>query len=65
MSAASPRESAKIYAFVPRARPMLTGQGPARKPSDDHSTHQQPVCEFGGGWYHDAAIQEADRTRRS
>ena len=65
MSATSPRESAKIYAFVPRVRPTIAGQGPVRKPSEDLSAHQHPVCDFGSGWYHDAAVQEADRTRRS
>ena len=39
MSAASPRESAKIYAFVPRARPVLTGQGP----HGSHPTIIRPI----------------------
>lgn len=63
MSMSSPQESARIYQFVPRAR---TGQ-PVRRdqnaPVVDLAPQRLPLCEFGSGSYHDAAIQE-DRARK-
>ena len=51
------RETAKIYQFPVKAR-----AGKASQQSDPPS-RLAPV-EFGSGWYHDAAIQDADQARR-
>lgn len=61
----SPRESARIYAFVPRSRLAATGQQTDTMSAKDRGAHQPPLCDFGGGWYHDAAIKEVDRPRKS
>ncbi|PSC03579.1 DUF2735 domain-containing protein [Alsobacter soli] len=61
MSAPRSRETAVILPFRNRAgsgvRAMpAAGQQPAPK--------EPPPIEFGSGWYHDAAIREADPERR-
>jgi hypothetical protein len=61
------RESAKIYQFPARTRPALGGYQEA-KPGENPSAPASPrVTEaaFGGAWYHEAAVQEADRPSRS
>jgi hypothetical protein len=57
-----PRGSAQIYEFPLRGRFALKG----RDGSDPRaSVEPQPVVKVasGSGWYHDAAIQEAERPR--
>jgi hypothetical protein len=51
------RETAQIIPFPARprrAKPALREPGRAR--SEDRIT--LPTCDFGSGWYHDAAVQE-------
>jgi hypothetical protein len=57
-------ESAKIYEFPRRARATADGQHEGNKPAVDLRSQQAPVVEFGSGWYHEAAIQDAERTRK-
>jgi hypothetical protein len=54
------RPSAKIYQF-PR-KPALRANVMGPKAGADQAG-QTPRVEFGGGWYHEAAIQ-ADRQRK-
>jgi hypothetical protein len=51
--------SAQIYQFPPRGRFALT----ARDDSRIALEATQAVRVVASGWYHDAAIQEADRSR--
>jgi uncharacterized protein DUF2735 len=53
------RPTATIYQFPVKAR-TTRREGIARKASD---VATRPV-EFGSGWYHDAAIQEAEQAHR-
>jgi hypothetical protein len=48
--------SAQIYQFPPRGRFALSTR-------DDSRTTLEAVRVVASGWYHDAAIQEADRSR--
>jgi hypothetical protein len=59
MTEQTERPTATIHQFPVKARTKRQ-EGGARKASD-------PVAkpaEFGSGWYHDAAIQEAELARR-
>jgi hypothetical protein len=51
--------TAQIYQFPPRGRFALSTESQAR------SVESQPLVKVaaGSGWYHDAAIQEAERPR--
>jgi hypothetical protein len=51
------RGSAQIYEFPPRGRFALNARDEART-----SLESQPLVKVaaGSGWYHDAAIQEAE-----
>jgi len=58
------RESAKIYQFPMGGRAGLASLRSAAKPADDRFGAPSPQIVFGGGWYHDAAVQEADQVRK-
>jgi hypothetical protein len=60
MTANSDRESAKIYQFPVRGRFAAAQLEETKAVSTPAS---QPVVKVavGSGWYHDAAIQEAER----
>ena len=55
------RESATIYEFPRRGRFAAT------TPHDERTSASfaLPRVVFGSGWYHDEAIEEADRARRN
>lgn len=59
MATHTQRETAKIYAFPTTIRPSV------RRASDQPAIVAQfprkiaEFVDFGSGWYHDAAIQEA------
>jgi hypothetical protein len=57
-----PRGSAQIYEFPPRGRFALNGRGASQLRINVES---QPLVKVasGSGWYHDAAIQEAEHPR--
>ena len=58
------RELAKIYQF-PTRRPL--GGNALRgkiKSTADLKTVQLPEVSFGSGWYHEAAICDADRNQK-
>jgi hypothetical protein len=64
------RESAKIYQFPARARRALDGQHEGTR-SGENAAVTNPTAlrvtdaAFGGAWYHEEAVQEADRPGRS
>jgi hypothetical protein len=51
--------SAQIYQFPPRGRFGLNAR------DESQAVESQPLVKVaaGSGWYHDAAIQEAERPR--
>jgi hypothetical protein len=50
--------SAQIYQFPPRGRFALNGR------NESQAAEALPIVKVaaGSGWYHDAAIQEAERS---
>ncbi|MDR7036815.1 MULTISPECIES: DUF2735 domain-containing protein [Methylobacterium] len=61
MTASPRRETAKIYPFPVRPR-VAAGWQPG---SPKGGAASYPVVETGAGaWYHEAAIQEAERSRK-
>jgi Protein of unknown function (DUF2735) len=56
--------SAKIYQFPARGRFASDSQGDD-KPAANLSSPRIARVASGSGWYHDEAIQEAERTRRT
>lgn len=65
MSMSGHRESARIYEFPRRIR-AATGE---QRRNDNKPVVLQsmpfPQIEFGSCWYHEAAVQDADQTRKS
>ena len=61
MKTSSDRASAQIYQFPARGRFAAIGRDetPAAKPS----APQAVKAAGGSGWYHEAAIEDAERTR--
>ena len=57
------RQSAIIYDFAARARAAMEARGQVGKMAE-LDRQQFPVVDFGSGWYHEAAIKDADRTRK-
>jgi Protein of unknown function (DUF2735) len=62
MTTSIPRGSAEIYEFPPRGRFALNGRDESQLRAN---VEPQPLVKVasGSGWYHDAAIQEAERPR--
>jgi len=58
------RGSAEIYAFPARGRFALTGAGEEAKPAATLASPRVATA-FGGSWYHEEAIQEAERARKN
>lgn len=63
------RESAKIIPFPSRqpaaARDARPSALAAALALDELRARQIPVCDFGSGWYHDAAMQEEAPGRKA
>jgi hypothetical protein len=57
-------ETAKIYAFPSRARNNGIRQREQAAPLTDLVSRRLPRVEFGSGWYHDAAIEDAQTDAR-
>lgn len=58
------RETARIYAFAPRSRLVPGTRRPGAKPVSARPDTGPPACDFGAGWYHDAAILDSDPARK-
>lgn len=56
--------SAKIYQFPTRVRPTIGGHREEPAPVVDLMSPRLAQAAFGGGWYHEEAIQEAERARK-
>jgi hypothetical protein len=57
------RQTAKIYQFPTRGRVVLSGPGEAVKPAAAPASGRVAKVE-GSSWYHDAAVQEAEKARK-
>ena len=59
----NPPKTAKLYAFPTgsRLRPELAARV---KPVADRAVPRTARVEFGSGWYHDAAIRDAEQPRK-
>ncbi|MGU3539400.1 DUF2735 domain-containing protein [Methylobacterium sp. A54F] len=64
MSSDFHRETAKIYQFPVRVRAGSGDRREALRPAA-HAGSRGSDMAFGGAWYHEAAIQETDRSRKS
>jgi hypothetical protein len=62
MNSGTGRETAKIYQFPTGGRAAADRRAAAR--TDERAAARAPVTVAGGAWYHDAAIQDADRSRK-
>jgi len=58
------RETAKIYQFPVRSRTHKTGHAANAKQVVDLRAPHYARTEAGSGWYHEAAIREAEQHRR-
>jgi uncharacterized protein DUF2735 len=57
--------SAKIYQFPARGRASLGGRKhDESKPTADQGLSRASEAAFGGGWYHEAAIQDSEPERK-
>lgn len=57
--------SAKIFQFPVRVRAAAAGHRDEPKPSVDVASSRVAKAAVGSGWYHEAAIQEAERARQN
>jgi hypothetical protein len=64
MTANSDCESAKIYQFPARGRFTVSQTSETTGTATPTSQHVVKVA-VGGGWYHDAAIQEEERAHKN
>lgn len=62
MTASSQQHSAVIYNFAARARVRAERSGQTHDPTVP-TAQALPRVDFGGSWYHEAAIQ-AERQRK-
>jgi hypothetical protein len=64
MTTSHDRGSAEIYQFPPRGRFAVGGRRDELSAAGNASS-RLPTMVFGGSWYHEEAIQEAERARKS
>jgi hypothetical protein len=64
MTTNSDRESAKIYQFPARGR-FSANQRDEAKPTATLTSQQVVKAAVGSGWYHEAAIEEAERAQKN
>ena len=63
MTTSHDRGSAEIYQFPPRGRFAVAGQ-PESKSAAGIALSRLATTAFSGSWYHEEAIQEAERARK-
>ena len=56
--------TAKIYTVPARGQATIGARHEDPQPVADLRSHRLPTVEFGSGWYHDAAVRDAERTRK-
>ena len=64
MSTTFRHEGAKIYEFPRKVRTAAGGPRRQNQSDADLRSRPNPDVEFGSGWYHEAAVQDAERTRK-
>ena len=57
------RETARIYQFSIRDRATKVGHREGHKRIAERAPAGVASAEFGSGWYHEAAVQEAEQAR--
>jgi hypothetical protein len=64
MTTSTHRGSAKIYEFPTRGRFAMAAQRQQTVAAETPALHVAPAT-FSDAWYHEAAIQEAERTSKN
>jgi hypothetical protein len=64
MTASSYRESAKIYQFPAGGRAAPGGRRDETKPAENFAAPRIAKVASGGAWYHEDAVQKAERARK-
>jgi hypothetical protein len=65
MTANSYRGSAKIYQFPAGGRAALGAPRFEARPAEAFAALRVAKVASGGAWYHEEAVQEAERTRKN
>ncbi len=65
MTISHDRGSAEVYQFPPRGRFAIGGRRDESDRAAGLASSRLPMMVFGGSWYHEEAIQEAERARKS
>ncbi|GLS41669.1 hypothetical protein GCM10010869_72660 [Mesorhizobium tianshanense] len=65
MEITSTRQSAKILMFPVAARKSASNLSGKAKFAAELALLRNITTDFGSGWYHDAAIEEAEQARKS
>ncbi len=63
MTASSNRQSATIYQFPKGGRAALGGRRDVAKPVENFAPARIAKVASGGAWYHEEAVQSAERAR--
>ena len=64
MTTVSGRESARVYQFPTKAAAATRRQSQGGQFATDVTAPRMPTVEFGSAWYHEAALQDAERSRK-
>ncbi len=64
MTASSYRQSAKIYPFATGGRAALAGRRDEAMPVENLAMPRIARVATGGAWYHEEAVQAAERARK-
>lgn len=59
------RRSAEIYQFPPRGRFAVAGQYDESESVSGLALSRLATTAIGGNWYHEEAIRDAERARKS
>ncbi|CAN7736000.1 DUF2735 domain-containing protein [Mesorhizobium sp. LjNodule214] len=65
MEIVSTRPSAKILMFPVAARAVASNLSGKAKFAAELASLRNDLTDFGSGWYHEAAIEEAQQDRKS
>jgi hypothetical protein len=65
MTTSHDRGSAEIYQFPPRGRFAVASRRDESKSAKSIALSRLTTTAFSGSWYHEEAIQEAERARKS
>jgi Protein of unknown function (DUF2735) len=65
MTTSHDRGSAQIHQFPPRGRFAAGARRDESNAFAGIASSRVPTMAFGGSWYHEEAIQEAERARKS